>query len=87
MFFGPSRFAKARGDPLGISSLFKGAGSKISSTIGNFGKRLINDVGPMFISRKLGQLADKTGITDVIGKDAVKTGTDFVRKGLTGNLV
>jgi hypothetical protein len=86
MIFGASRFSKARGNPLGIGSLFKGAGSKISSTIGNFGKKFINSVGPMFISGKLGQLADKTGITNVIGKDAVKTGMDFVRKGLTGNL-
>jgi hypothetical protein len=70
-----------------IGGLFKGAGDKIASTIGNFGKSMINNVAPMFISGKLGQLADKSGITNVIGKDAVKTGMEFVRKGLTGNLV
>lgn len=80
-------FAKARGDPLGISSLFKGAGSKIASTIGNFGKSIINDAGPMFIKDRLKKLADSTGITNVIGKDAVEGGLDFVKKGLTGNLV
>ena len=85
MLFKPSRFSTARGNLIG--GLFKGAGDKIASTIGDFGKRMINTVGPMFISGKLGQLADKTGITNVIGKDAVKTGMDFVRKGLTGNIV
>jgi 2-phosphoglycerate kinase len=48
---------------------------------------MINKVGPMFISGKLEQLANKTGITDVIGKDAVRTGREFIRKGLTDNLV
>jgi hypothetical protein len=70
-----------------IGGLFKGAGDKIASTIGNFGKNMINKVGPMFISGKLEQLANKTGITDVIGKDAVRTGREFIRKGLTDNLV
>ena len=72
--------------------LFGGLGSAIGDAFSagknkllDAGKRLINMEAPRFITSKLGEVAEKAGLSNVIGKDAVNTGLDFVKKNI-GNV-
>jgi len=89
MLFGG--FGRKRVSPVGL--LFSGVGSAIGDAFSRgkdkvmeFGKQMINKQVPKLITNKLSEVADKTGITNVVGKDLLKTGLDFVGKNI-GNVI
>ena len=76
-----------------VGHLFKGTGSAIGDMFASgrdklfeIGKKTINSLAPRMVTQKLSEMADKTGISNVIGKDLVKTGLDFVGKNI-GNVI
>ena len=76
-----------------VGHLFKGTGSAIGNMFASgrdklidIGKKTINSLAPRLVTQKLSEMADKTGISNIIGKDTLKSGLDYVGKNI-GNIV